>query len=83
MQGPAEGVAEDAISRAMTAGLAFPIVYQGLLLVALQACVHINDVTLRQWELTTHHLSVPVTHPKRPPAPKRLTSAHEVLIVIQ
>ena len=43
---PAGGVAEDASARAMTAGLAFPIVYP--LLVALQACVDINaSTTLR------------------------------------
>jgi len=40
---PAGGVAEDASARAMTAGLAFPIVYP--LLVALQACTDINAPT--------------------------------------
>jgi len=39
----------------------------------------INDVTLRQWEPTTHQLSVPAPHPKLLPAPKSLTSAHEVM----
>ena len=38
----------------------------------------INDVTSRQWEPTTHQLSVPAPHPKLLPAPKSLTSAHEV-----
>jgi len=43
---PAGGVAEDASARAMTAGLAVPIVYP--LLVALQACTDINaSTTLR------------------------------------
>jgi len=43
---PARGVAEDASARAMTAGLAFPIVYP--LLIALQACADINaSMTLR------------------------------------
>jgi len=37
---PAGGIAEDASARAMTAGLAFPIVYP--LLAALQACADIN-----------------------------------------
>jgi len=37
------GVAEDASARAMTAGLAFPIVYP--LLAALQACTDINTST--------------------------------------
>jgi len=40
---PAGGVAEDASARAMTADLAFPIVYP--LLAVLQACMDINDVT--------------------------------------
>eukprot|EP00277_Geminigera_cryophila_P002655 CAMPEP_0179418036 /NCGR_PEP_ID=MMETSP0799-20121207/7728_1 /TAXON_ID=46947 /ORGANISM="Geminigera cryophila, Strain CCMP2564" /LENGTH=64 /DNA_ID=CAMNT_0021191169 /DNA_START=1 /DNA_END=193 /DNA_ORIENTATION=+ len=39
---PAGGVAEDASARAMTAGLAFPIVYPYPLLAALQACADIN-----------------------------------------
>jgi len=39
---PARGVAKDASARAMTAGLAFPIVYP--LLVTLQACADINTV---------------------------------------
>jgi len=38
----------------------------------------INDVTSRQWEPTTHQLSVPAPHPKLLLAPKSLTSAHEV-----
>ena len=43
---PAGGVAEDASARAMTLGLAFPIVYP--LLAALQACTDINaSTTLR------------------------------------
>jgi len=37
---PGRGVAEEASARAMTAGLAFPIVYP--LLVVLQACADIN-----------------------------------------
>ena len=41
---PARGVAEDASARAMTADLAFPIVYP--LLAALQACVDINASTM-------------------------------------
>jgi len=40
---PARGVAEDASVRAMTTGLAFPIVYP--LLAALQACADINAST--------------------------------------
>jgi len=39
----------------------------------------INDVMLRQWEPTTHQLSVSALHPKLLPAPKSLTSAHEVM----
>jgi len=38
-----EGIAEDASARAMTSGLAFPIVYP--LLAALQACTDINAST--------------------------------------
>jgi len=38
-----------------------------------------NDVTLRQWELTTHQLSVPAPHLKLFPALKNLTSVHEVM----
>jgi len=38
-----------------------------------------NDVTLRQLEVTTHQLSVPAPHPKLLPAPKSLTSVHEVI----
>jgi len=41
---PAGGVAEDASARAMTVGLAFPIVYP--LLTALQACVDIKASTM-------------------------------------
>jgi len=76
---PAGGIAEDASARAMTAGLAFPIVYP--LLAALQACTDINastTLTLRQWEPTTYQLSAPAPHPKLLPAPKSFTSAHEV-----
>jgi len=40
---PAGGVAEDASARAMTAGLAIPIVYP--LLAALQACTDLNTST--------------------------------------
>jgi len=40
---PARGVAEDASARAMTAGLAFPVVYP--LLAALQACADTNAST--------------------------------------
>jgi len=38
----------------------------------------INDLTSRQWEPTTYQLSVPAPHPKLLPAPRSLTSAHEV-----
>ena len=43
----------------------------------------INDVTSRQWEPTTYQLSVPAPHPKLLPAPKSLTSAHEVTNQLQ
>jgi len=46
--GPAGGVAEDASARAMTAGLAFPIVYP--LLAALQACADINASTTLRYD---------------------------------
>jgi len=46
---------------------------------SLRGHQRIHDVTLRQWELTTHQLSVPAPHPKLLPAPKSLTSAHEVM----
>jgi len=39
---------------------------------------HINDVTSRQWEPATYQLNVPAPHPKLLPAPKSVTSAHEV-----
>jgi len=39
----------------------------------------INDITLRQWEPTTHQLSVPTPHPKLLLDLKSLTSAHEVM----
>jgi len=77
---PAGGVAEDASARAMTAGLAFPIVYP--LLAALQACTDINASTTLRYDngnQTTHQLNVPAPHPKLLPAPKSLTSAHEVM----
>jgi len=76
---PAGGIAKDASARVMTTGLAFPIVYP--LLAALQACTDINTSTTsmsRQWEPTKYQLSVPAPHPKLLPAPKSLTSAHEV-----
>jgi len=38
----------------------------------------INNVTSRQWEPTTCQLSVRAPHPNLLPAPKSLTSAHEV-----
>jgi len=45
---PAGGVAEDSSARAMTAGLAFPIVYP--LLAALQVCVDINASTTLRYD---------------------------------
>jgi len=77
---PAGGIAEDASARAMTVGLAFPIVYP--LLAELQACTDISvstTLTSRQWEPTMYQLGVSVTKLKLFPAPKSLTSAHEVM----
>ena len=45
---PAGGEVEDASARAMTAGLAFPIVYP--LLAALQACADINASTTLRYD---------------------------------
>jgi len=42
------GVAEDDSARAMTAGLAFPIVYQ--LLAVLQACADFNASTTLRYD---------------------------------
>ena len=53
---PAGGVAEDASARAMTAGLAFPIVYP--LLAASHACTDINaSTTLRHDNGIQHRIS--------------------------
>jgi len=53
---PAGGVAEDASARAMTAGLAFPIVYP--LLAVLQACTDINaSAKLRHDNGNQQHIS--------------------------
>jgi len=46
---------------------------------SLRGHQRIHDVMLRQWELTTHQLSVPAPHTKLLSAPKSLTSAHEVM----
>jgi len=51
--------------------------------ISLRGHQRINDVTLRQWEMTTHQLSVPAPHPKLLTAPKSLTSAHEVMNQLQ
>ena len=59
---PAGGVAEDASARAMTAGLAFPIVYP--LLTALQACTDINaSTTLRHDNGNQQRISWVCLHP--------------------
>ena len=59
---PAGGVAEDASARAMTAGLAFPIVYP--LLTALQACADINaSTTLRHDNGNRQCISLVCLHP--------------------
>jgi len=69
---PAGGVAEDASARAMTAGLAFPIVYP--LLAALQACVDINASTTLRYDNGNHNSSVecacaPTQNPSCPKKP--------------
>ena len=75
----AEDVAKDASARAMTAGLAFPIVFFSACgVTSVHGHQRIMDVMSRQWEPTTHQLSVPAPHPKLLPAPKSLTNALEV-----